>query len=102
MAEKIDPALVQLARENYLHGFLQGGCAIIQTSTCTDMPACIPLSGERDFTPYLYASIAAAYERLVTGSTYCCRKERIGYLSDLYDRSVRTIETALATTTPST
>ena len=101
MAEKIDPALVQLARENYLHGFRQGDCVIIQTSTCTDVPARIPLSGEKDFTSRLYASIAAEDARLQIESTYC-RKERIGYLSDLYGRSVRTIETALSTFSKST
>jgi hypothetical protein len=63
MADKIDPAKAQLARETYLHGFVceGGNYAIIRTSTCTDSsgPARIPLSGEKDTTARLHASAAA-------------------------------------------
>jgi hypothetical protein len=62
MPEKIDPALVQLTKENPLHGFQQGDDVVVWTSTCTDMPALIPISGEKDTTARLYASIAARYK----------------------------------------
>lgn len=94
--DKIDPALVQLARQDPGRVFLDRGYAVQHTSTCTDMPARWPVSREQEWTQRMYADIAVTYHGL-DGSTLCRnRKEKIGYCCDLYNRSQRTIETALS------
>jgi len=100
MTDDIDPALVRLAREYPMRIFLyDDGTGVVWTSTCQDMPARLAISGQKD-TILLYPSIAATFASMDC-STYC-RKEKIGYCSDVYGRVASTIETALSTIPKST
>jgi hypothetical protein len=93
MADKIDLAFVQLAREHPLKGFEQGGVVATQvTSTmCAGEIVHIPIISEQAAMPLLHASAAAAYTALES-STYHLQKERYGHLADMYGRSVSTIK----------
>jgi hypothetical protein len=98
MADEIDPALVQLARENPRVCFYQKGDpghVIQMTSTCTDMPARWPVHTETEWTPMLYASIAAKYEWLQTHRAYSYT-ERLYYAGEPFGRRAGTVKKALS------
>jgi hypothetical protein len=96
--DKIDPAVVQLARENPYTVYLQGGHAIVYTSTCkdTNMPACWPVRSENRYTPQLYTAIRARFAS-VADSTLSY-KQRLYYAGQPYGRSESTVKTALRKT----
>jgi hypothetical protein len=96
MTDPIDPALIQLSRQDPGRIFLHRGYGIQWTSTCVDMPARCPISGEQDWTQRLHALMTAEYERLESESTYC-HKERVWHVSKLYGRGKSTIAAALST-----
>jgi hypothetical protein len=104
MADKIDPvidpALVQIASQNYGTVYLPAGdpgYAVVWTSTCVDAPARWPVRREKDYTPQIHASIAARFADLTANSTYCY-KQRLYYAGLPYDRGERTVKTALKAT----
>jgi hypothetical protein len=100
MADKIDPAIAQLARENPSHIYRDGDTGVVVTSTCTDgAPARWPLvSKQSDITESIHTSI---YNQCIE-STALPRKNVVSDAAKLYGRCVRTIETILSTFTRST
>jgi hypothetical protein len=94
MAEKIDPALVQLARQYPREIFMQDGYAIQYTSTCTDMPARWPVHTKRQWTPMLYASIAATFDN--RASWLRSYQQRLHDAGEPFGRGERTVEKAIS------
>ncbi|MFY9836781.1 MAG: hypothetical protein WAK55_09975 [Xanthobacteraceae bacterium] len=95
----IDPALVQLAREHPREVFIQKGSpgyGIQYTSTCEDTPAVWPIHTQRQWTPMLYASMAARYATLKASTVPYRPKQIIGIIGDLYDRGRTQILEALS------
>lgn len=95
--DKIDPALVKLAHDNPRDCFYQKGDPghVIQwTSTCTDMPARWPVHTETQWTPMLYAGIAAQYHRLPRW--VYSYQQRLHYAGEPYGRSEGTVKKALS------
>jgi hypothetical protein len=91
MAHKIDPALVQITRENPM--VVCGG--YIWTSTCTTLPAEVTGMSGHVLAAKVRYSIAREYRRLQQANTLN-RAECVRYLMGLYGRSERTVETAIA------
>jgi hypothetical protein len=105
--DKIDAALVKLARENPREIFVQKGDAgsfgIQWTSTCEAeqrenpaaeiMPARWPIHTETQWTPMMRAGIAAEFSRLPHWVyTY---EQRLQYAGEPYGRGTSAVKTAL-------
>jgi hypothetical protein len=106
--DKIDPALVRITAStlHYLEGFFQKGDpghVVIWTSTCTDMPARVPVYTETQWTrSMLYPLIAAKYEWLQTYRPGYDYEQRLHYAGEPFDRGATTVKKAISAFAEST